>query len=398
MRILFVSSRLPWPLDRGDRLICYHRLRTLSKNNKITLITFYQSPEEVMLLSKISPFCEKIYPIYLPKWKIVINIFKCLFNRRIPFQSACYLSSEFQLKINEILKAFEFDVVHYFLLRVAEYSVPAELPKVVELIDSMQLNLLSRLDLEKPLRKVLFREELRRLSVYEKQIMDKFDHSILVSEKDKEYFGSNHDQISIVPNGIDFNVFKPIDKNGLYSNVVNIIFSGNMSYIPNIQAIQWFVNNCWDAILQQCTDAQLIIAGVEPVKEIIKLEKNKRIKVTGKVESMAETIAQADISIVPMQSGSGMQNKILEAMACGIPIVASTFGLGTIKAINNESILIADTPSEFIDRVILLIEDQSKRERIGLNALKFVKNNHNWDLGGEKIQSIYDKLAAMKAR
>jgi polysaccharide biosynthesis protein PslH len=391
MNILFITSRLPFPLDRGDRLVCYHRLRTLSQNHNITLIAFYQSHDELKHIDQFSKMCEKVYPIYLPKWKLFLNSLRFLFDWKTPFQVSCYTSRDFQLKIDSIIEREKIDLFHYFLIRTTGLKTPQDAPKVIDLIDSMQLNFFSRIDLEKSWKKIIFREELRRLYSYEKHILEEFDRGMVVSTKDAQYFSDHIDKVKIIPLGIDFNVFKPLNKIER-SDDVHIIFSGNMGYAPNIHAVLWFCKNCWNGIIKECHNAKLFIAGSNPSKEILDLANHKEIIVTGRVVSMSETIANADIAIAPMQSGSGMQFKILEAMACGIPVITSSLGLGTINAINNKNIIVANTPIEFIENIISLIKDLPKRKMIGNGGLEFVSISHNWDVGGEKMKLIYDEV------
>lgn len=387
-RVLFIAPRIPFPLMQGDRIICYHRLQSLSTKYAITLVTFYQSQAELENIKMLSGFCEEIYPIYLPKWKSLFNCVMCLFDRDTPFQVAYYKSKQLQLKLDELTYCKDFELAHYFLLRVADYQVPKNIPKVIDLIDSMQLNFSSRIAVEQNMiRKLILKMELNRVTDYEINIIDRFRKYILVSRKDADFIGTSQ-KIEVIPVVINTNTFK-LSATTRNKSIVKIIFSGRMAYDPNICAVLWFANNCWDRIHQAFPTTKFIVAGADATTEIINLGNARNIEISGYVESMIDTISQADIAIVPMQSGSGMQLKILEAMGCGLPVVTTTLGLGVIEAIDGESVMVADSVDEFVAAVTSLIQDEDKRKEIGANGRKLVELNHSWSSASTKIESIY---------
>ncbi len=387
MKILFIAPRIPFPLIQGDRLICYYRLKALSKQHQITLLTFYQSKKDLQYLQQIEGMCYEVYAIHLPKWQSVYNCLTNMFGSQLPFQVAYYQSPKFQEKLNQITTETRFDLAHYFLLRMAEYHVPLVMTEIIDLIDSMQLNLSSRLKIEKSIAKLFVKEELRRIATYELDVVSRFKHAILVSHRDAEYFRMSGKEMDVIPLGIDIDLFRPQPTQ--HDTTVRLIFAGHMSYSPNIYAVQWFMENCWSKLQDRCPNTHFVIAGADAPTEIVNLGDRQNITVTGKVVSMADTLSQADIAVVPMQSGSGMQFKILEAMACGLPVVTTSFGLGTIKAIPNEQILIADTAEDFICRVVALVQDVNKRVEIGQNARIFIEENHSWQHAAAKVRSIY---------
>jgi polysaccharide biosynthesis protein PslH len=393
-RILFVSTRIPFPIRQGDRLICYQRLQSLSAKYAITLITFYQSPRELENIKEISGFCEEIHAVYLPKWVSLLNCVTCLFTPGQPFQVAYYNSKKFQLKLNQITSENNFDLAHYFLARVASYQIPSRIPKIIELIDSMQLNFSSRITIEQSkLKKIILKNELPRIANYEINIVDKFRKSILVSQKDANFISKNTNKIAIIPCVVNTDIFIPVD-NQTNDQVIKLVFSGRMGYSPNISAALWFAQNCFPAINQAFPNTRFLVVGADATRQIINLGKTKNVEVTGYVESMAEMLSQADIAVMPMQSGSGMQYKILEAMACGLPVVTTTLGLGMIQAIDGESILVADTIESFIEVVSSLIQNRNKRKEIGWNARNFVVEHHSLSHAEIKIESIYQSIIA----
>lgn len=390
MQILFIASRIPFPLVQGDRLVCYRRLKALSQHHQITLLTFYQSQSELQHLHQIEGMCHKIHLVHLPKWKSAYNCATNIVAAHRPFQVAYYKSAEFQATLDRITSETKFDLAHYFLLRMAEYRVPSYLTQIIELIDSMQANLSSRLKIEKPISKILIREELKRITQYEPTVVNNFRNAILVSDLDAEFFTQSSKKIDIIPLGIDIDIFRPQPSEP--HDTVRLIFAGHMSYSPNIYAVQWFVDNCWTKLQQLCPNTELIIAGSDAPPEIVKLGERENITVTGHVDSMADTLAQADIAVIPMQSGSGMQNKVLEAMSCGLPTIVTTCGLGAITAVSGEHLVVADAPDDFINQIVKLAKNQQERAEIGQRARLLIEKNYSWDYADQQIESIYESI------
>jgi len=168
-----------------------------------------------------------------------------------------------------------------------------------------------------------------------------------------------------------------------------------MSYSPNIQAVRWFLDYCFDEVCRKVDDSiTFVIAGIDPSKEILSYQSDNVI-VTGYVDSLSELIALSTLSIAPMQSGSGMQFKILEAMSCEVPVVTTTIGLGDIKAEPNKEIIVKDSPKEFINAVSDIIKHPDKYNKLSKYARTFVVNNHSWYEHALTVDKIYNEVVGV---
>ncbi len=385
MNILFLTSRFPYPPLKGDQTVAYHRIRTLGKRHNILLLSFYEEEDELAGMLHLQDFCQEIITVKLPKWKSVLNIAVNFFNSDLPLQALYYSGSkQFKKDLHRIMSEFKIDIVHCFLLRMVPYLDNIESYKILELIDSMQLNLKRRLNGESFLKRYIIKNELQRICQYERNIGRQVDHLIVVAEEDRKYI--NDFNVKIIYNGVDLNVFRP---NYLARNMRQAVFSGNMSYGPNQEAVLWFVDNCFLKIKTILPDFEFCIVGKEPAPLIQQLNRINGIKVIGYVPSMAEYLAQAGISVAPMQSGSGMQNKILEAMACGVPVITSTIGLGSIQAVPEQDILVYDEPDDVTRCIIDLMQDTERIWRMGQSARQYVEQYHNWDNAADTINELY---------
>jgi glycosyltransferase involved in cell wall biosynthesis len=216
--------------------------------------------------------------------------------------------------------------------------------------------------------------------------------SFVVSKIDQKFIGSN--KVKSLPLGID-KLHLPTEMTK--HDPASIVFSGNMNYKPNIDAVLWFNENCWSKMKKNFPDLIWVVAGSNPAGEILALKVDDKIKVTGRVSSLSSVISSAALSIAPMQSGSGMQFKILEAMSCGVPVVTTSLGLGDISAIHDQDVIVADSSDAFIQAVCGLLNSPHRSKIIGENGRKFVNKNHTWDvLNAEFEVNTFAKLSMEK--
>ncbi|BCS51984.1 glycosyltransferase family 4 protein [Geobacter sp. SVR] len=391
MKILFVTPRFPYPPHRGDTSVPYHRMRLLSQRHEITLLSFYENEDELSDIDGLRSLCRRIETVRLPKWRSYSNMVLMGLLSRMPLQVLYYLSGKFRTRLNELLKDEAFDVIHVFMLRIAPYFFDIPGPKVIDLIDSMQLNFQRRVQLARLPKRLLLQEELRRVSSYERNIGQHFDQLVVVSQKDGAHIPSG--RVNVIPLGVDTDIFSP-EKDVPQCPV--IIFSGNMFYSPNIQAVTWFVESCFPRIQRVLPTVSLLIVGNKPPKTILDLGQKAGITVTGFVASMPDALQRSSVSVTPMRSGSGMQFKILEAMACGLPVVTTTLGLGDIKARPGEEIFVKDSPEEFADAVILLLSTPELVQKIGEKARRFVVQNHSWESAAASVERVYEDVLENK--
>lgn len=389
MKILFITARLPYPPHKGDQVLPYHRLRLLSRHHQITLVSFYEQEADLVALPVLEQYCEKIIVVQLTKRQGIINMLKYGLFSRCPFQVLYYSSKQFKQVINALpLQAF--DIIHTFMLRVAPHApTDKNVPCVLELIDSMELNFRRRLNAEKWFWKPLVKEEISRLRRYEYRMVEKFDAAIVVAEIDKEVI--SHPKIECIPLGVDGAVFYPSLER---FNNPRLVFSGNMGYYVNEKAIIWFIARCWASIKKQVPAAILTIVGTKPSEALRQYaKKDSTIHILGFVDSPAAELRKATLAIAPMQSGSGMQNKVLEAMACGLPVVSTSLGIGNIQAIPQKEVLIADSPDEFVQACVSLLKNPLLSAQIGTQAAQLMKNKYRWEANAAAIEAVYSRLS-----
>jgi polysaccharide biosynthesis protein PslH len=384
MQILYISSRFPYPALKGDQVILYHRLKHLSMKHGITLLTFYQNDMELNGLEQIEQYCNKVETVRLSKAESLYNVLHLSAFSRRPMQTLYFRSEEFKRKLRDILHSDDYDIVHTYLLRMAEYTRHIGQPKVLELIDCMQLNLKKRLVHIRYPQRIMYGEEFRRIKSYENAVINEYDASVVVSDVDRGFLGSRN--VVSIPLGIDTDRHQqrvPIPGNQ------TIVFSGNMAYYPNEIAILWFIHNCLEQIKRQVPGVQLKIVGIDPGGRVKKYHDGKTIIVTGYVESIIDELATAQIAIAPMQSGYGMHIKVLEAMSCGLPVVSTSSGLGTIEAISGTDVLIADDPVSFSNHCVRLLQNYEEVQNIGNAARKLVVERYGWKTHADKVENIY---------
>ncbi|MDJ0730193.1 MAG: glycosyltransferase family 4 protein [Crocosphaera sp.] len=228
------------------------------------------------------------------------------------------------------------------------------------------------------------------LKRYEKRVYQKFSQIVVTTDEDyqqlKEF--KINSQVSVLPNGVDLEIFpeRISDPGGHH-----LIITGGMDYVVNIDAACFFSQEIFPLLRQKYPDVTLTIVGANPAESVLKLAEESGIIVTGKVPSMAEYLHQATVCIIPLRSGFGIKNKTLEAMATGVPIVASDRGLEGMEVDGENAplrALRANTIEEYVKGISDLFEDETLRQTLSKNGRKYVENNYTWDSIGEKYEKI----------
>ena len=392
MNILFLTSRFPYPPHRGDKLKIYNLIKEMARRgHEITLVSFVASTMEEEYVSSLSKFCVDVKTIRLSP---VQSIFNCLLNvfSRIPFQVAYFRTKRMVTLLTDLLASRHFDIVHVHLIRMAQYGVAlATTPRALDLTDAGSLYLERFLEItHNPIKKVFLRTELKRLKRYE-ELLKQFDVSLVCSEVDKNvlHTRSPHAHIDLLQNGIDLEYFSD---NGAASPIPGqIIYTGNMSYYPNIDGALYLIKEIFPKIRKAFVNAKLYIVGQNPPFALKRLG-GEDVVVTGFVRDIKAEYLQSAVAVAPIRFGAGTLNKILEPMALGIPVVATSIAMEGLPVQHGRDILVADSPDDFAQSVVHLLNDEKMQRVLGANAQAVVRNLYDWKRIAVQLEKIYNDL------
>lgn len=376
MKILAISGRIPAIDKNGDQVISYFRLMYLARDNKIELICLGDrgNAEDLRSARVLEEAGIVVHLVRPSRATSALQLLRALADGSMPFQCAYFRSPRFRKVYQQVFSRFAPDALYAVMIRILPNAGDYQGHLFVDMVDSMGLNFGRRATMQRGLKGWLLGIEARRVATYEKAVAERADKCFVVSSIDQQAIGSDH--VRVLPLGIDVQRFnKPQEP----ATEPLIAFTGNMFYQPNVDAILWFAEHCWPAIKDAVPGVHLVIVGNRPQPSVVALGKDPAIDVMGRVPSVAAILKTAAVAVAPMRSGSGMQFKILEAMACGVPVVATTIGQGDIGCVAGADILVRDTGAEFAQDVVALLQDAALRRKIGDAGYQYVQENHSWD-------------------
>lgn len=295
-------------------------------------------------------------------------------------------------QLQKIVEDKKIDIIQNFSYFFAQYAMGLNgCAKIWDVADSLYLTLRRKIQVNKLGPKALLYAQ--KLFNYEDEIIKKYDKTVFVSASDAEVHGKIKKRTVLVPNGVDLDYFSALTITEDYPSVV---FTGHMSFNPNVEAVLYFVKEILPLVREKFTALKFYIVGAEPNNEIMSLNGKDGIIVTGFVDDVRSYLAKASVFVSPMVNGSGIKNKILQAMAMRKPIISTTLGVEAIKYKADRDVIIADTPQEFAARLIQLLENKEKRDAIAGNGRQLVEKEYSWDMAVDRYEALYKELMRVK--
>jgi len=390
-KILYLSSRFPYPLVSGDLIRMYNISKVLAKNFKVDVFSLSDYPISKENYENYKKVFNGVYIKYIPKYLSYAKVILNLLNNQ-PLQVSYYYFNKVKKEILSINKKNKYDLIFCSHIRTTKYVKDINIPKVVDLVDSISLNYLRSKNLGSNfIWRLIYNLEKKKVLSYETKIPSFFDYCFTSSQVDTNHIKkiSTKNNIITIPNGVNENLLnyeKVVDEKNIIS------FFGRMNYNPNIDAVVYFINKIWPKLKNKVKEAKFYVIGYRPNLKIKKLSNNKNIVVTGFLKDPYNLLSQSKIIIAPMVSGAGIQNKILDAMALGKCVITTSFGAGGIVGRNGVNFIVKDNPDEFAKELIKLWNDKEKRDEIGKNAKNLVKKNYRWQKTTKKIINLVNNL------
>jgi sugar transferase (PEP-CTERM/EpsH1 system associated) len=376
--MLFLAHRVPFPPDRGDKIRSFHMLRHLAARGRVHLAAFADDPRD-MDRPELAAFTASRAIVRRTKTQLVAGV-QALASGR-PLSLTAFDHAAMRRAVGEVLAREDIEAIFVFSSQMAQY-LPAE-PRarvIMDFVDMDSAKFSAYAGAAKgPMRWVLAREA-RLLMAFEGAVAARADASLFVSEAEAGLFRrhTSADRVHAVENGIDTMHFDPsADFERVDAGPALIVFTGQMDYRPNVEAVTWFAEAILPRVRAAHPEARFAIVGRNPTDAVKALGKHEGVVVTGEVADVRGWLAAAAVVAAPLKLARGIQNKVLEAMAMARPVVASAAAAEGID--HNGTIAVGATAEDIAEAVTLLLADRQNAAELGLDARARVMARYGWD-------------------
>lgn len=378
-----LTHRLPYPPDKGERIRSYHWLRALAREHQVDLLSLTDTPIAPDHRTVLEKLVNNLWAVPLPAWTRPFRLAHAFFTRK-SFTEGYFHSSQMRRLLKKIHTTEHYDLTFALCSSSASYLVNTPHPNrlIVDLIDVDSEKWLRYADQTKKLDRWIYLREHKKIANLERRLATIAQTLITVSPREcrlLKKIAPNANTFAI-PNGVDTEYFKPETN----EPPNKIVFIGQMDYLPNFHAVTWFAQNVWPILHHQNPTLQWTIVGRNPAPNVTELSKLPNVTVTGFVPDVRPFLVQA-ISIAPIQISCGVQNKVLEALAAGSPVISSPAVAQGLDVQAQKDFLIAKTPADWIAAINLLLTDQDLTARLAHQARQSILQHLTWNHIAEKM-------------
>ena len=395
-RVLYLTHRVPFPPDKGDRIRNYHVLRQLAARAEVWLVALADEPVPPEALAALHRHCRRVavVPVRAGLRKLRAGL-SALGGRSLT--EGAFREPAVDRVAAGFLREARFDAAIVSGSGLAPYLRRGglrELPGFVDLVDVDSQKWLDFADAVGGLKRRLYRFEAGRLRKLERELPGWAAAVSLVSPAEARVYESfaGAGTATVATNGVDLDYFAPVPADA--PTVPACAFVGALDYLPNTDAAVSFAREVWPAVRARVPDAEFHVVGRKPTAEVVRLGELPGVVVVGQVPDVRPYVARAAVAVVPMRLSRGLQNKVLEAMAMAKPVVAAPPALAALAAVPGRDLLCANSPAEWADAVAGLLGDPARRRELGASARRFVEAHHHWDSCLKPLLDLVTEVAA----
>lgn len=401
MRILYLAHRIPYPPNKGDKVRAYHQLRHLAVEHEVHLVTLVDDPDDMRHADTLRRLCAGVDAFPLAPLPARLRAVEALVQRR-SFSPAFFGDPRAAARVRELLREGGWDAVVLFSSGAGgllpDQMPPRDVPTLADFCDLDSAKWRALAERAGLPRRLLFGAEARALESYELDFAARCAAVVFATPLEAEDFVDLAGDravppVGIIANGVDHDYFA--NPGTAPAGVPTIVFTGAMDYRPNFEGAQDFIDRVWPGVHQRHPDARLRIVGREPPASLRSRAEVPGVEVTGTVPDIRPWLHDAWVAIAPIQVARGVQNKVLEAMAAGLPTIISPAVERGLEARIGSETLMADEPAAWVAALDALIDSSVLRTAIGKAGNAYVRRTHHWDAHGH---AWLDLLAATTPR
>jgi polysaccharide biosynthesis protein PslH len=390
VNLLYLCHRIPYPPDKGEKIRAFHELRTLTERYDVDLFTLADDAGDLGYQAELKKFCRTVFVARLNRrWARLRTLPRLLSSE--PLSLSYFRSQSLSAALRTTLRQRRYDRVFVYCSAMAQYleDVPPGIPVIADLVDVDSDKWTQYAGFSAFPLSAVYRREARRLRETERTLSERASCALVCTAQEAKMLRliAPEARVEVVPNGVDTGFFQPAAGR---SDAGTVVFTGDMSYFPNQQAVEWFAREVLPLVRREIAEVRFRIVGRNPGRRVRELARPGEVEVTGYVPDIRIYLTEAVVAVAPLRVASGIQNKILEAMACGLPVVATPMAARSLKDGARALVETATAPTEFAAKVVQLLRDPAAARRRGIEARLQVVKEYGWDSARRRLLELVE--------
>lgn len=384
MRLLFLCHRIPYPPDKGDKIRSYHELAWLAERHEVDLFTLVDDEADRRHVEPLRELVEELTVIRLRPIHARLRALKACFVGQA-LTVAHFDEPALRRALEDSVARRKYDLCFVFSSNMAPLVRNLGVPLALDFVDVDSAKFAAYASGASLVARPVFAREARRLRALERELCESAELTIVCTDRERIELESfaHPKRLEVIENGVDIEYFHPAATRG----EDGVVFAGAMDYRANVDAVLWFAREVWPLVRARHETTRFTIVGSNPAPSVLELNGRNGIEVTGRVPDVRPFVTRAAVSVAPLQVARGIQNKVLEALACGLPVVATRAALGGLST-DPRGVVVAESATDFAAAVSSLLLDPARRHFLSTAGRDYVVENHRWEKSLDRLESL----------